>query len=278
MRLTAASFLLPLVALAQTDHTPAPPPEVDQALRARVNEFFQYHVEGKFSKAYEMVAEDTKEYYFATQKVQFKSFKITDIKYSDDFTKAVVDGSGTRIWRPRYDFPEVVVPVPIHTTWKIENGKWMWYDNSRPNQFMPFGPSDLAVVQKPAGADGAPDLSAAKMQERTNAILQQQQQGGLDKSELVLPLDKTSSEQIVFHNAQPGEVKIYLNDTGKVAGFKAELDKSTIGAGQNAVIKIHFDPKDAPASPAAFTLRVVMEPFNHEFPIAIKFAARQPAP
>ena len=81
MRFQAAIFLLPLAALAQ-----APPPEVDQALRARVTAFFQAHVDGSFRKAFEIVAEDTKDYYFKTEKVQFKSSQDPgDIKYSADF-------------------------------------------------------------------------------------------------------------------------------------------------------------------------------------------------
>jgi hypothetical protein len=276
MRVSAALFLLPLAVLAQTP-SPAPPPEVDQALRARVSEFFQYHVEGKFSKAYEMVADDTKEYYFATQKVQFVNFKIDSVKFSNDFTNAEVDLTAQRTWRPRHDFPEVAVTEQMHTTWKIENGKWMWYDHTRPTWITPFGPSDTAALQKSTTATGAaPDLSPEKMQELAKTILQPQQ-SPLDRAEVVLPLDKVSAEQVVFHNSQPGEVKIYLNDSSKIAGFSAEADKTAVGPGQDAVIKIHFDPKNAPESPAGFTLRVVMQPFGREFPIAIKFAPKQPA-
>src|SRR5580658_6041018 len=69
--------LLSLVSAAACAQKPAPtapqppaafkaPPEVEQALRARVTEFFQFHVEGNFRAAYGMIAEDTKEYYFNT--------------------------------------------------------------------------------------------------------------------------------------------------------------------------------------------------------------------
>src|SRR5579872_6889230 len=88
-----ALALLPVVALAQT-----PPPEVDQALRARVTEFLQYHVDGKFTKAFEYVADDTKEYYFNSQKVQFISFHLDDVKYSDHFTKAEVHAMVEHNW------------------------------------------------------------------------------------------------------------------------------------------------------------------------------------
>src|ERR1700688_644511 len=43
-------LLLPLITSGQQQ--PAAPPEVEQALRARVTEFLQYHVDGNFRKAY----------------------------------------------------------------------------------------------------------------------------------------------------------------------------------------------------------------------------------
>ncbi len=271
MRSFAAWLLLPIAAFAQSD-SKTPSPEAEQALRARVNEFFQYHVDGKFSKAYEMVAEDTKEYYFATQKVQFKSFKIDSIKFIDD-THAEVDLTGQRIWKPRYDFPETVVAVPMHTKWKIEDGKWVWYEDQRSRWATPMGPSDPSVARS-GGAQNAPDLSPEALRRRAQEILkQQQQQPVLDKTELVLPLDKASSEQIVFHNNEGGTIKIYLDPTAKMPGLTAELDKSDVPAGETATIKVRFDPKEAPQPPASFTLRLIAEPFDRVLPITIKFGA-----
>src|SRR5215469_6737098 len=92
VRMVARSllFLLPMLALAQdqpASATPPPPPEVDQALRARVTEFFQDFVDAKFFPAMELVADDTKEEYFAAGKTPLKAYKIHDIHYSDNFTK-----------------------------------------------------------------------------------------------------------------------------------------------------------------------------------------------
>src|SRR5438067_1630231 len=98
MMFRAALVLLPLAAFAQTA-----PPEVEEALRARVTQFFQYHVDGDFRKAFELVAEDTKDQYFGEQKIQLKTFKIQYIIYSDEFTKAEVQMSGERMWKMRPD-------------------------------------------------------------------------------------------------------------------------------------------------------------------------------
>jgi hypothetical protein len=79
--------LLPLSVLAQA------PPEVDQALRARVTEFMQLHVDGNFRKAYDMVAEDTKESYFNSGKARLRAFKINDVQFNDSFTLATVSAT-----------------------------------------------------------------------------------------------------------------------------------------------------------------------------------------
>lgn len=274
MRFQAAMILLPFTALAQT-----PAPEVDQALRARVTEFFQAHVDGNYRKAFEVVAEDTKDYYFETEKIRFKSFKITDISFSSDFTDALVQLTAQREMKMRYDFPVVVETVPMKTHWKIENGKWCFYEHDRPAWITAMGPSDRDKLkpQTPvAGATTPPvgqDLSPAGIAALGSQIIQQ---SAIDKSELTLPLDRPSTEQVVFHNGQEGTVKVTLADGAKPAGLTAELDKTDVNAGGNAVVKIRFvPPADLAAGfvPANFTLRLVMEPFSMVFPITVKFGA-----
>src|ERR1700679_330037 len=64
------------------------PSDVDQALRARITEFFHYHVTGEHRKAEELVAEDTKDYFYDGNKPRYLSFEIGKIEYSDGYTKA----------------------------------------------------------------------------------------------------------------------------------------------------------------------------------------------
>ena len=62
--------------VGQTSTPPAdaPPPEVDQALSARIGEFYQDQVGGKFRQAETLVAEETKEYFYsASQAPLFES-------------------------------------------------------------------------------------------------------------------------------------------------------------------------------------------------------------
>lgn len=273
----AALFLLPFaVAFAQTAE-PAPRPEVDQALRARVSEFFQDHVDGKFSKAYALVAEDTKEYYFAAQKVQLKSYKIKSVKFSPDFETAEVDVTGQRIWVLRPDLPATIIPVEMKTHWKLEHGQWMFYTHAHPTMLSSMDPKEATRERSDSPPDAAPSApSAQQIQDLAQSVLQQRP--ALDRTEVVLPVDKASTEKIIFHNSQNGEVKVYLGPFNPIAGLTATLDKESVPGNQNAVITIHFDPKDASATLAPFTLRVISEPLSRVYPVTIKFAPRPPAP
>src|ERR1700722_3691405 len=144
MKTHAALLFLPLIAFSQT-----PPPGVDQALRARAAEFFQDFVDGQYRKALTLVADDTQEEYFASPKAELKTFKIDNIQYNDDFTKATMNLTVKRVLR--FQGQEMVPEVPMITTWKIEAGKWMWYNQVKANTWVTaMGPSDVSLVSRGA--------------------------------------------------------------------------------------------------------------------------------
>src|ERR1700722_18375686 len=132
-------FRASLLLVAVTAFGQTPPPEVDQALRARVSEYLQYQVDGNFRKAYEMVAEDSKDVYFTAPKTPYTSFSIDEITYSDDFKKASV-----RVTLG-YVFAIVGHPLPVKNArvfeWKIEDGKWVWHFNPALIAATPMGGS-----------------------------------------------------------------------------------------------------------------------------------------
>jgi hypothetical protein len=260
-----AIFLLPLAALVQLS-AQTPPPGVDETLRARVTEFYQDHVDGKFTKAFEMVAEDTKDYYFGAGKVKFSSFKIDDVKYSDNFTKAVVTLTVDRILQ--VELKQVPVTTSGPTTWKIENGKWVWYRDLEVLPPTPMGFSNLGGSK--VNPNGTPAMPKTITQESINdaarGILQQ---STVSKSEVTLAADKPSSDEVIFHNGAPGVAQLNLDGASVLPGFHAELDKTTLNAGENATLKLRYEPASKEAKP--LTLRLIVSPFNQEIAINVKF-------
>ncbi len=268
MRFAAALLFIPLTAFGQTA-----PPEVDQALRARVNEFFSYHVSGKFMKAYDLVAEDTKEYYFAVQKNLYLSYTVGEISYSDDFTRATVNLVGKQKMRPRPEFPEILIDQPMITKWKIENGKWVWYvdpirDCPTP---MSCGPDGKAhPVMKPVEPDSSakmPDLSPSALGQQAQQILKQSK---VDKPMVEMTPTRATSEFVVFHNGQPGTVRVALDLGTKVEGFTASIPKNEVNANEDLTVTLHYQPGKV-LPPPALTIKLEIEPLHQTFPITVKF-------
>jgi hypothetical protein len=282
-RVTSSSVFFALVstvALAQPAPQPTfqAPPEVEQALRARVTEFYQLHVESNFQKAWSLVAEDTKAYYFGAQKNTFESFRITGVRFTNkECTKAMVDLE-TRQKMLRREFQGVIVPTPATTLWKIEDGKWVWYRDPEDNHLTPMGTSDLSKVN-PAGGDKAKAEQLAQLtspeeiQRRARDILKQ---SGVDKQEVMLAADKPSSAEVTFHNGQQGTIKLMLDPGAELAGFAATLDKVDVGPSQDAVVKISYAPPSGSGAkpqpmPQERQVRLILQPFNQVFAIKVKF-------
>ncbi len=99
------------------------PPEVDEALRARISKFYQAHVDGKARQAEQYVAEDTKDFFFDANKPHYFDFHIDKITYSDNFTKAkAIVMCNQRIMMPGALTEPIDKATP--STWKLEDGKW----------------------------------------------------------------------------------------------------------------------------------------------------------
>src|SRR5271155_3770113 len=130
-----------ILAFSQTPTNPfdKPPADVDDALRARVTEFYKYHVDGKLRLAEKLVAEDAKDDFFAAMKPAIKSFRIDQIAYSDNYTKAKVTMVGSAMVHFMGMAAPQLMDMPFPSFWKIENGKWCFYYYVDPDRMTPFG-------------------------------------------------------------------------------------------------------------------------------------------
>jgi hypothetical protein len=102
-----------------------PPPGLEEALRERVRPFYQAYVDSKFRKAYDIVADDSKDAFLIATRPHYDGFAIQKIVFSDDFTKAVVT---TEIHTTMYFYGQA---APEKTTeeshWEVLDGQWYWY-------------------------------------------------------------------------------------------------------------------------------------------------------
>jgi hypothetical protein len=281
LRQILLGVLLPLALYAQTPAYPVPefgaPPDVSQALRDRVNQFFQFHIGTINRRAIDLVAEDTKDYYFSSGKVQFGSAKITAIEFSRDLQSAAVRLDATQTVQVQ-EF-STVATAPMVTTWKIEDGKWAFFvDRPAMNRTVtPMGESaqpGAALTPVPlTNADGTLNIpkdfaEPARVAAQGQAILSQL---GPDKESVSLDMTKASEDQVVFHNGLNGSISLQLSGDPRIPGLKIVLDKKDLNGGEDAHVRFTYDP--ATGNPVAgnleYVVRVSLIPFNQQYPITV---------
>jgi hypothetical protein len=228
-----------------------PPAEVDKALRARVSEFFELHVKGDFRHAEALVAEDTKDYFYNNNKPRYLGFEISSIKYNDDFTRAQVIVMCEQIVRFP-GFPNTPMKVPTPSTWKIEDGKWVWYVDQSQIAASPLG---IKMSPGPPSND-----TGARMLGNVPTVDQFYAAFKADKDAVTLQAD--GSDQVEITNASPGSMTVQLLDG--IPGIDAKFDQTTVKSGDKAVLKLH-----AGSGAKSGTLQVRIEPVGKVIPIQV---------
>ena len=254
----AALLLIPFLMLAEAPKAPSAPKKVDQALRQRATEFLQDQVAGNFRKALDLVADDTQDYYLSAAKTKLFSFKIESIEYSDKFTRAKVDST------VRKTYPGAIpieITVTQTDTWKIVNGKWMWYNAPAPNPLQELTGQGIPKDANPAALAAA----ASKITAATS----------VDKPALTFTLGSAGMEQVVFHNGNRGAVKLVADVIGNGAEFQVEPVTALVSADQDAKVKITYAPEKNLTMRTQ--VRLTVEPFQQQILIPITFAS-EPEP
>jgi len=231
-----------------------PPAGVDEALRARINEFFGYHVTGEYRKAEKLVAEDTQDYFYSHNKPKYLGFKIGKIEYSNNFTraKAVVICSQV-VMAP--GFPDTPVDVPTPSAWKLEDGKWYWWVDPESIGNSPFGKMKAGPEVHTGSA--SPMVNMRSMPTSVDFLFKQVQ---IDKKELTLKPGESAT--VTVSNGAPGVMSLSI--PGKPPGIEASLDKASLNAGEKATLTV-----TAGKNAGAGTLNLQVDPIGQILPIQI---------
>jgi len=240
---------------AQADLFSKAPPDVDQALRARVSKFYQAHVDGKPRVAMSIVAEDTQDLWFDTDKPKYNSFEILAIKYAPDFKKADVTVAAAQLIKTR--FGETVSKVPTTTKWRIDDGAWVYYvdKESRGTRDTPFG-------KMKAGPGEAGSLGSLKSMIDPSKI------------SLVVKINKSDvqlgdSDEVIITNSLPGVVNLTL-EVDKMEGLTGKLDRTKLEANSNAKAVFEFKGSAKSAKPN-LQARIIVQETQQVIPVNIKF-------
>ena len=239
------------------------PPDVDDALRARITKFYQEQVDGHPRLAEAIVADDSKDFFYSMAKPKFVSFEIRDIKYSDNFTKAKVM-MVMEMYVPIAFFGSKPMKVPGTTLWKLEKGQWCWYIDPDMMNTTPFGKMKSSTAPGSSNSPAAqPDLTNIPTPESLS------KQVRADKVRATLRFRTPSSDKITIHNGMPGAVRIELRHAD-VRGLEIKADRTEIPAGQDAVVSFHYQPGSG-RPPHTLFVDAAVEPLNTVLNLLVVF-------
>ncbi|HBY63864.1 MAG TPA: hypothetical protein DEH78_28905 [Solibacterales bacterium] len=257
----AAVVVLGLGSLqAQSNPFERPPSEVDQALRSRIGKFYQAYVDGKFRAADQVVHEDSKEEFFASEKRKFYGFEIRVILYEENYTRAKVSTLIDTDWQILQD--RVRVKAPMTTLWKLDGGEW-WMYLMKPTgmEATPFGRISQAAQEdaaKKTPFQVAAEQSAAAMAKLVTA----------DKELVTLSRATKWMGEIVVSNRMPASAEIEVKDP-QVQGLKVKADSTVIESNSSVKIRLQFSPKTAPPANAV-ELKISVPQLETVIPVKVE--------
>jgi hypothetical protein len=259
---TAISTVLVSSAAAQT----APnlfnkaPANVADALKLRASEFYQDHVDGKYRKAEGLVAEDSKDGFYAAQKPEILNYSFGDITYSENYTKAKIVVVGKIMMSFLGLSGPQLMDVPFPSYWKLENGKWVWYIYKDPNRMTPFGKANGKTAAAVGSDPAAAFASAPNLEMVLNGVK-------ADRKDILLPKLVGASQTVTLTNSLPGLVTLGF-DAEQYPGLAVKLEPRQLKTGQKAVLTIEgLAAKTYPTR----VVRVIVQPSNQAIDVIVKF-------
>jgi hypothetical protein len=250
-------LLFPAIAATAWAQQPSQP--ATEALRDRVQQYYQMMVDKKFRQAEALVAEESKEDYYAGKKPDIKNFEIMSIDLQADMVAKVtikakllmlMPGAGAQV----FDFP-------TPTYWKIEKGVWCWYVPAETKAATPFGKmvndqSRGAGMDMKGAAPGTldnPDVGSL-----LNKI-------GIDRVSVVLS-EKEPVQLITITNGLPGPLDLIVDAHVKtIKNIVVDVTPLHLEGGAKAVITVRRQS----AGKVADYVAITAQPFRRVFNIQV---------
>lgn len=238
------------------------PPHIDEALRERITEFYRLHIDGKFRQAEALVAEDSKDFFYASQKPKLLKCEITRIEYSEEFTRAKAVMACDR-FIPMVGFSDKPLTVPFASMWKSIEGQWFWFVPAEALRQTPFGERKMDP-SAPAAAAAAPPPMPKSFDLAT--IMNQVK---ADKNAVRLRAEENSSDQVHIVNQMPGPVTLKLR-APEIPGVEVKLESRQLKAGEKVAVTFRREPGAKPPA-APVKVYVDVEQTGAQIPIEVSF-------
>jgi len=256
MRYIDRRFLFPVAAATAWAQQPSPAvAEAEAALRARVEQYYKLQVEKKYREAEAMVAEDSKDDYYNRAKQNIEGFSIQQIELLDNNSRARVTIKGKVTLRAAF-LGAQQFEMPLLTSWKIENGQWVWWVDPETRGQTPFG-TMKPTERTASGAPIPPPPAAIDVKTLMNSVT-------LDKASVTLNASHPENT-VTLTNHLPGSITLELTKP-PLADVSIELEKSDVKAGETSVIRFRLTGQ----AKSSGVVHLLASPLNEVFEIQVQ--------
>jgi len=255
-------FVFPAVALTAWAQTSPNAAEAEKALRDRAQQFYQFQVDKKFRQAEAMVADDTKDDYYASRKPDIKGFKIDKAELAPDLkTAKLIVKAKVMVLMP--GFGPTTFDIPMPTEWKLEDGEWRWYISPEARVATPFGNMHTSKSNGPPAAPAPQGAAPGGIDNPNLSALQNQ----ISISKTSVRLGRSNRDDSVsITNGMPGTIELRLDaHVETIRGLAVKLDKTRLASGETAVVQLHL----AGDKKIADTVDIVAQPLNRLLSIEV---------
>jgi len=253
------------VAFGQLDQSA--PAELDESLRAAVNQFYAFFQRGRFREAEDLVDHESKDLFYDARKERIQSFELKQINWADDFREADVLVAASWVVPMMGAKP---VPVPLSSNWRLVDGAWRLHLELRsrvkdgvytsPAGAMTFSDRGDANLGAPSAIINDPrtllDAIAHMYEVSENKVAFQRRGEGVQTREVTV--------------ANKGDGNLTLEQVSKATGVEVSIEQPKFGPGEQAKIVLTFDP--AVGSPTdQQVLPFLVMPISQRFELTIDF-------
>lgn len=228
-RIWSALLLAAVVAPLAAQLTRKAPPDVEAALKARVEKFYSLFQQGKFRQAEALVAVQSRDLFYNMSKVPIREWKYESVSFSSDFKTADVLISCLS-GHPR--LASAGVHVPVSGKWKLIKGQWFLL--IEPLTTTPFGPMQW---EDPRTAKAAQPVSP-----RGNIAMSVDATFEVQPQKLIFPQGKEPvSRSVLLKNNLPGPMQFEVEGANLPGLSIVTLDKNVPPKSQTS-FRINYDP------------------------------------
>jgi hypothetical protein len=240
----AASILLAVSIIFASEKQSSPfrkaPPEVEEALRVRVERFYSLFKEGKFRQAEDSVTEESKDLFYNSPKKALMGFEVVSLTFNDEFTEANVLVNVDTMFPLMGATP---FKVPVAGKWRWVNDDWFLHMESRDNK-SPFGEmkgqqgnSGGSATVQGAFAGGARGIKP----EAFNNMY------ALNRKVVKFPAansDQPVERTVTFANSGPVRLTLELQGP-EIPGLEVEVGEGKLEPGDRREIMFRYHPEIA---------------------------------